>query len=343
MSIRTRSVSSVLARMGMRSADKRGIGPEEFQRLTGISELDVAQPDGRICADRHVAMLNLVEPAWSATNPLENAPQVPVGGPIGTLFATVTNAPDLATAFDKFLQYRALLGDVDAFSIRRQGSAFELDYLLEGQGRTPVSAYGNLSFMAGLARQYGGSGTTIAAIELTGKAFAPLGPLQEMVGCKVRFGQAHNRMLLDAPLADQPYERHNDITYRITASQADAALGKLYRRPSFTAQIEHQITALFRERFESGMGGSVLEQVCDRLLMSRFVLHRRLQKEGANFQGVLSRVRMREAQRLLRQPDVQIADISDLLGFSSPGVFSRFFSSQTGSSPSRYRSANPPG
>jgi AraC-like DNA-binding protein len=328
--------------MAMGSANKRGIGPREFERLTGISEHEAAQADGRISADKHIAMMNLIEPAWSLRNPLESMTDVSMCGSVGTLFAMVTNAPNLAAAFDTFIAYRALLGDVDTLSIRRNGSEFEFDYQLDGKGRTPISPYGNLGMMAQLASQYTGRGSSVATLELAGNAFAPVHQLQEMVGCKVRFGQARNRMLLTTALADQPYAKHNDITYRITTRQAEAALGKLYRRASFTSQVEAHITALFRQQRELGAGGTPLDELCGQLLISRSAIHRRLQKEGENFQGVLSRVRMHEARRLLGQPGVQIADISDLLGFSSPTAFSRFFSAHAGTSPSRYRLAHQP-
>jgi AraC-like DNA-binding protein len=340
MTVWSKSVSSALARMGMRSAHNRGIGPQEFERLTGISELEAAQPDGRICAAKHIAMLNLTESSWSPRNPFESATDLSMFGSIGTLFAMITNAPTLAAAFDTFLEYRALLGDVDTLSIRREGSAFEFDYQLDGEGRTPVSAFGNLAMMAQLAAQYTGNASTIAAFELSGNACAPISRLQEAAGCHVKFGQARNRLVLTSAQADQPYAKHNEITYRITARQAESALGKLYRGSSFTSQVETHITALFREHSAFDTTGTALDQLCERLLISRSAIHRRLQKEGANFQGVLSRVRMHEARRLLGQPDVQIADISDLLGFSSPTAFSRFFSDQLGTSPSRYRQAH---
>jgi AraC-like DNA-binding protein len=346
MNVRSKSVSSALARMGMHSSLKRGIGPQEFERLTGISELEAAQPDGRISADKHIAMLNLTEPAWSPRNPLECVTDISVNAPVGTLLALVTNAPSLAAAFDTFLAYRGLLGDVDTLSFQREGREFEFVYQLDGKNRTTVSAFGNLGLMATLARQYTRASSTIAALEFSGEAFAPIQQLQEAAGCRISFGQARNRMLLKAENADQPYAKHNDVTYSIISGQAEAALGKLYQRTSFTLQVEAHIADLFREQREwgqrgmSGMGGTPLDQLCERLLISRSAIHRRLQKEGANFQSVLSRVRMHEARRLLRQSGMQIADISDLLGFSSPGAFSRFFSDQLGTSPSRYRLAN---
>jgi AraC-like DNA-binding protein len=52
---------------------------------------------------------------------------------------------------------------------------------------------------------------------------------------------------------------------------------------------------------------------------------------------VIARVRISEAKRLLIQNQMQLSEIGDALGFSSPSVFSRFFSDQAGISPSRFK------
>ncbi|WP_428995965.1 helix-turn-helix domain-containing protein [Paraburkholderia ferrariae] len=62
--------------------------------------------------------------------------------------------------------------------------------------------------------------------------------------------------------------------------------------------------------------------------------------EGTNFQAILSHARLEEARRLLPLADYSVAAVSDLLGFSSPCAFSRFFLENSGKSPSRYKFEN---
>jgi AraC-like DNA-binding protein len=47
-------------------------------------------------------------------------------------------------------------------------------------------------------------------------------------------------------------------------------------------------------------------------------------------------LRLSEAKRLLLSTDMQISEISDRLGYSSPEYFSRQFASKVGVSPSNY-------
>lgn len=148
----SKSVSSVLARMGLDAAKNSGIGPLEFQRLTGISESEAREVGGRIPAAKHIAMLNLMESNFNPSSVMGDYANQPMCAPFSTLLAIVTNAPNLNAAFDGYMVYRVLVGDVDAFTMRRDGADFEFEYTLEGEGRTSVSAFGNLVMMAKLAR-----------------------------------------------------------------------------------------------------------------------------------------------------------------------------------------------
>lgn len=339
----SKTVSSILTRLGAEAAGKRGIGPHEFQRLTGISPSETQDADGRTPAAKHIAMLNLIEqrPAyWDISEHYQND-GLPT--PFTTLFGVVANAPNLNTAFENYLNYRALIGDVDGITLKREGSDFEFEYILEGEGRTSVSAFGNLVAMAKLAKCYEGSNSNrIPVIELTGKAFAPISQLRDIERCDLRFGQARNRMVLSAPLSGQAYPQHHKVLYEVFCKQAESEIRRLHERYSFACRVESCLMGLVREPREYAAQCNALEAVCDRFAISRSAMHRRLQKENTNFQSIMLRARLSEAKRLLAHQDVAIADVSDTLGFSSPSAFSRFFSDQCGLSPSRYRSLNSP-
>ncbi len=64
----------------------------------------------------------------------------------------------------------------------------------------------------------------------------------------------------------------------------------------------------------------------------------RLFKEtyGLTFQEYVVRFRLREAGRLLKNPNAQIADVAFLVGFNDPSYFTKVFRRYTGVSPSRF-------
>lgn len=64
----------------------------------------------------------------------------------------------------------------------------------------------------------------------------------------------------------------------------------------------------------------------------------RLFKEtyGLTFQEYLIRFRLREAGRLLKNPNAQVSEVAYLVGFNDPSYFTKVFRRYTGISPSRF-------
>jgi AraC-like DNA-binding protein len=64
---------------------------------------------------------------------------------------------------------------------------------------------------------------------------------------------------------------------------------------------------------------------------------------GATLVEYIQRVRLDEAKRLLREPDLSIREIARRVGFKTPAYFSRLFRRDTGLSARAYRNAPPAG
>ncbi|HEY4805856.1 MAG TPA: helix-turn-helix domain-containing protein [Paraburkholderia sp.] len=335
-----KTVSNVLAQLSLRSAVEHGMSPHDFTRLTGITEAELAHPGGRIPAHKHIAMLNLLEPGLQASERLEIFSDYSFRAPISTLLAIVTNCATLTKAFDQFLRYRVLIGNVDTVKIKRAGQTFEFEYVMDGAGRTSSSAFYNFLLLLRLAGQYDEDKPYSAHIELTGKPFSPAPQLSHLCGAKVQFGQSRNRMLLKSGSADIPFRKYNEFTENILCGQANADISRFLSGHSFSSRIEDFVMKMLRESPSGQPFANPMEEVCERLGISRSTLHRRLQSEGTNFQAILAHARLVEARRLLPLADISVAAVSDYLGFSSPSAFSRFFLENSGKSPSRYKLEN---
>ena len=80
-----------------------------------------------------------------------------------------------------------------------------------------------------------------------------------------------------------------------------------------------------------------LETIAARLFMSGRTLKRRLAEAGTNFQQLRDEVRYREAQRLLANPELDLAGIAQRLGYLDPAHFTRAFRRWSGRTPSAER------
>ncbi len=343
MSSRIKTVTSKLAQLGLESAREAGIGPLEFQRRTGISELEARTVGGRISAEKHIAMLNLIErlPGQEFCNDQMRA--ITAMAPFSTMFGVIFNSRTLHEAFENFLRIRPLIGEVDALQMREDTGTYEFTYALDSPAeRTARTAYGNLAVMVMLARQYTGNDKLFAIFELTGKPFLGWQRLQDNDGSKMLFERPQNRLVLSVPGARASYELHNKFAFDAICGQALTEVKALQAQFSFAARVLALTDDIVCNMSVFAPESTLLALVCDRLAITRSGLHKRLQKEDTNFQRIVTHVRMARAKQLLLQDDTPVSVVSDVLGFSSVSVFSRFFSGHSGVSPSRFRLSEKP-
>uniref|UniRef100_UPI00374D10C2 AraC family transcriptional regulator ligand-binding domain-containing protein n=1 Tax=Rhodoferax sp. TaxID=50421 RepID=UPI00374D10C2 len=256
-----RSVSSAVARFGMQGAERYGIGPQEFQRRTGISAWDLQSPQTRICAEKHLAMMRLVQQMPVP----QDCWQMDIHAclqPFPTLYAVVANAPNLVAGLGAFFQHRSLIGNVDTLTCLRDGAQFEFGYQLDDSGGTSLSAFGNFFLLNGLVRHYDAQGGRARVLELTGAPFSAAAVLRDAMGCEVRFGQARNRLLLQAPASDQPYAQHNPTLYAFFQAQARSEQAQLEPPQTFALGLQRFLADAIAAGDAIGSGSQLLAQAC---------------------------------------------------------------------------------
>lgn len=348
MGMANKTVSADLARRGMAVALRAGIGSEQFRALTGIAEHMALQPGGRIAGSHYTAMLNVLDRLPEPGDLVVPDGEVCWSDPFATKIAIVSNAPNLLAAFEQCIAYRPLIGEVDAMSFKRAGDDFEFEFHLDGEARTALMALNSLHGMLKLAQVYRPAAALQPLIELTGSEPPAWRRLLRSVDCPVRFNQARNRLRLCVPGAADPYGQHNPMLYQLFCHKAQRDMRALRQRDSFCARVEDFLGELML-REQQGMDAGAwtapmqaLLLTCHHFALSRSALHRRLQKEGSNFQALHTRVRLAEAKRLLVRDRSCLFEISDALGFSSASVFTRFFSQHTGMTPSHFKACHCP-
>ncbi|QHE70927.1 AraC family transcriptional regulator [Rhodococcus sp. WAY2] len=84
-------------------------------------------------------------------------------------------------------------------------------------------------------------------------------------------------------------------------------------------------------------GRCSVEQVARSLGVDRRTVHRKLAESGESFSTVLDSTRAELAERMVANPRLSLTEIADVLAFSAPSNFSRWFRGHFGVSPSRWR------
>jgi AraC-like DNA-binding protein len=154
---------------------------------------------------------------------------------------------------------------------------------------------------------------------------------ERVFGCPVRFEAEHNRLLIDRAGWETRVSGAQPGVLEVLTEHADLLLEKLPRGPDLVERTRQAIGERLRG------GDSSLESVAHGLGMSARSLQRHLRELGYSYNALADEVRAATAQLYLQQPDIAIAEVGYLLGFSDQSTFNRAFKRWTGQTPARSR------
>ncbi|KAJ55198.1 hypothetical protein ACMU_15695 [Actibacterium mucosum KCTC 23349] len=155
------------------------------------------------------------------------------------------------------------------------------------------------------------------------------------------------RSLLNCPIREsrniEIVLRHSDATLPLISANADLL-------DQVQMDLNHKMgqqdgQALTSERVKSALvellpaGNPTIEAVCERLVITRRSLQRKLKIEGRSFQELLSETREAMSLKYLRSGEMSVEEISYLLAYRDPNSFYRAFHGWTGMTPAEARRA----
>lgn len=152
-----------------------------------------------------------------------------------------------------------------------------------------------------------------------------------MYPCPSKFEQPRNTLIFERQWLQQPVvQTKQTLQAYLQRSPCDWFKRQAYY-PVFTRKV---VTCLEKEgSFAEGS----MEEVAAELNVTSRTLRRKLTEEGTSFQQLKDGIRRDTAIHYLSQPNISIAEISRLLGFSEPAAFTRAFKQWTGVPPAVYR------
>lgn len=148
---------------------------------------------------------------------------------------------------------------------------------------------------------------------------------------EIRWDTGLNQIRLNPALLDQPIVTADPTAARQAVSVARDELARMGRSPQ---DVAAQVQAELRP---GPYGYPDLATVASQLHMSASTLKRKLRKQGTRFQVLLDNARHKDAVHLMKNTNMTLNEISQLLGFSDPACFTRAFRRWTGSVPSQAR------
>jgi AraC-like DNA-binding protein len=311
-----------------------GVNPSTALRRAGLPADLFARSDDRMRTDDFYRL-------WEGIEAEVNDPMFPVRvGEALTgesfsppLFAALCS-PDLRTAAQRLSKYKALIGPM-VLGVKEMSERLQLTFrwLDTSLPPPPSLVVFELVFIVCLARMATREHIRPVAVG-TDKPPEPAREYERFFGVRVRRATDHS-ITFSHRDAIRPFLTANEKMWETFEPDLRRRLQNLDE----SASVSERVSALLLEFLPSGQCS--IDAVCEKLIMSKRTLQRRLHEEGTNFQEILKKTRKDLAVHYLSRSTITSSEISYLLGFEDANSFFRAFNDWTGNTPESMRQSIP--
>lgn len=271
----------------------------------------------------------LEQAAGSKEVPLLFAQHLSVEAFDAPLFAAICS-PDLNSALHRLSQYKPLIGPMLS-EVSQRSDETKITVRCYGyQGDLPKTlGLMETIFFTQLARL-----ATREPIQPTGVTLQvlpeKLSAYEAYFGCKIAQGS-------DVSIAFSSFDaRRKFLTSNFTMWEFfETKLNQKLADLSNDASTADRVRSVLLESLPAGRSG--IDDVAEKLAISKRTLQRKLSSEGQSFQSLLQSVRSELADHYLEKSQMSLGEISFLLGFQESNSFIRAYSAWKGISPGHYR------
>jgi AraC-like DNA-binding protein len=158
-----------------------------------------------------------------------------------------------------------------------------------------------------------------------------LNELELRLGCQFNQTRDHNAIAFPARLLDQPVRSANRLLFRLLGGYLEQV--KAASRSSVTEQVEDYV------RGALSSGQCSIERCARKLDVPARTLQAQLADAGLNFTDILEKQRLQTARDHLRNPELTLDEVAEILGYAEQSSFGRAFKRWTGQTPRQYRQA----
>jgi AraC-like DNA-binding protein len=308
-----------------------GIDPQPLMRRVGLDAAALAVPDRWISGAAVVELLELSAAASGHEDfglLLSKLRRLATLGPISLL---VREEPDVRSAVELLLRHEHMYNEVLHTRLSEHDGMATIKVELD-PGEPMPHRQGTELAVAAFHRVlvgFFGPGWQPLSVCFTHAAPSDGATHRRVLGPVVEFGREFDGIVLYAADLASPN------------AMADPLL-RTYARQYFEAVAAPRDTTVVdrvRELIEVLLptGRCSVEQVARSLGVDRRTVHRQLAQSGETFSALLNATRAQLAERFAANPSRSLTEISELLGFSAPSAFSRWFSGQFGCPPRQWR------
>lgn len=308
-----------------------GLDPGDLLRSSGLDPAGIGVPDRWVPAERIVDLLDRSAQLSGRDDfGLALAERRRFSG-LGPLSMVIREEPDVRSALRVLIRYQDMYNEALRSGIVESGGVSAVQLTLDAgpPDRRRQSTELAVGVLYHLLQGFISPGWRPLGVTFTHDAPADVRPHHRLFGSAVTFGAAHSGVSLYTSELDLPNVMA-DPDLRRYAHQLVPDVD-VDANPTAVQRVSELIELLLPT------GRCSVDQVARSLGVDRRTVHRRLAAEGSSYSTVLGAVRADLAAHLVTGRRYSMTEIADLLGFSSPGNFSRWFRGVHGKTPSAFR------
>ncbi len=250
-------------------------------------------------------------------------------GVAGYLMAHCANAGEMLV---RMLHFGRLFLNRQDMGIRIDGSDFVLEW---HPGKIPVNqiwADLRASAVVSFCRNVTGlHDQPVRCVEYALPAPPALKPYEDFYRGEVLFDRSLYAMRVGVDVVTSPLIDPDPALVEVLDEKAE----KLLSRTQSVGRLDETLYPATVHAINAREPGA--ESVAARLHCSRRTLNRRVSKLGKTFQQVQDECRLELAQSYLKDRQLSLSDITELLGYSEQAAFTRAFKRWTGRTPAQFR------
>ena len=255
---------------------------------------------------------------------------------LGPLSVVLRQEPDLRSALTLLNGYERSYNEALHLRLEEGSGLATIRLWLEFAEPVPARQSLDLATAAlhGIIRELLGRRWEPLSVCFSHPAPADLGTYHHTFGARLQFGHPFSGLMFFADQLDAP----NTMSDPLLRPYSQQLLQSIPAPRGAT--VTERVTELVELLLPLGRCSTL--QVARNLGVTQRTLHRQLAEQQEGFTGIVDARRAALAERYLDGDRYTVTDVSQLLGFTAPSAFSRWFRTRFGVSPSQWRAARHP-
>ncbi|OUS85075.1 AraC family transcriptional regulator [Rhodococcus sp. NCIMB 12038] len=252
---------------------------------------------------------------------------------LGPLSVSVREAPDARSAFETLIRYQHMYNEAlrTRLSERRDLTTLIVDYDTKADVGTRQALELATAVGYQLLRTILGDAWRPVAVCFQHGPPSDTGTHRKVFDADVRFNQHFTGMIITTSDLRKPNRMSDPMLRAYTRTLLESV--ETAGPPTVLTRVRELIELLLPT------GRCSLDQVSRSLGVDRKTVHRHLAQYGETFTSVLNSTRVGLAERLVADNRYSLTEIAEMLAFSTPNSFSRWFRQNFGVSPRTWRAS----